>query len=144
MGKKKACPPSEPPTLTDFQKEVLKAIQDYSAQLGDTVRKLAFAGLAVVWVFKTSDAGGQHIDRTPLPATLALVITMIVDFAQYAYSAAAWTLFNRYYDRRDLAPVNAPSWMNAPNEILFWGKAIALAVAYGLLLAYLVRHVLPA
>jgi len=43
--------------------------EDFSKKLGDTSRAFAFAGIALIWVFKTSSASGEP--RLPLYLVIA-------------------------------------------------------------------------
>ena len=73
----------------------LKDARDYyafaSGKTSDLVRQLAFAGIAVIWIFKSDSPGGV----IKLPGELLwplglIVIGLVADFLQYVAATICW------------------------------------------------------
>jgi hypothetical protein len=65
-------------------KRVLETIDFASGKASDGVRTLAFAGFALLWVFKRPTIDGSiGLDRTLLVPAAFLVLALIADVAQY-------------------------------------------------------------
>ena len=118
-----------------------QAYQDLSGKASELTRQLAFAGLALVWIFKSGES-----ERTSVPASLRLpsllmMVALSLDFLQYVVSSAIWGLFARSQERElnleEDPDIYAPRWFNWPAIFCFWTKAAALAAGYVLLLRFL-------
>ena len=119
----------------------LKAYREYSAKASDVSRQLAFAGLAVVWIFKTDvKNGGPKIPTEFVPATIVLILALTFDLFQYVSATVVWGIFNRGKEKAGTKLTDefgAPRAINWPANSFFTAKLIALAVAYGKLLCLL-------
>lgn len=114
-------------------KECRQAYYDSSGQLSDNCRKLAFAGIAVIWIFKQED-GGIYILSTKLLWALFLVVSCLsFDLLQYIYKTVAWGIYHRKRELKDSKSDReflAPCWINWP-AICFLGlKVISIIIAY--------------
>ena len=107
-----------------------------TGKLGEIVRQLDFAGIAVVWMFRSTSQTGHTDDRLIYP--LALHVTYLgLDLLQYIYASAAWGLFTDLRDREGYKnddeierPHRAINW---PTNIFLWGKSIVCVIAFGIL-----------
>jgi hypothetical protein len=111
-------------------------------KVSELVRQLAFAGIAVIWIFRVgSDSGGiKYSDQLLLPLGL-LVLSLAADFSQYFYKSLVWGILNHIYwrSRRDNeADVDVSGKWNWPTIALFWCKACLMAAAYITLLRFIV------
>jgi hypothetical protein len=102
--------------------------------LSSLVRQLAFAGIAIVWLFSdTENLRAVSIPDDLTRAAILIVAALSSDFLQYVYRSAAWGIINR---RRELGRLFAreggpfPSWINWPSLAFFWGKVVLLVAAY--------------
>ena len=113
----------------------------FSGEASKLARQLALAALAVVWIFKTDVAGGGYrVPATLKPAALAAVMALMFDVLQYGYGALFWGWYHRSKERQHLKPddeFEPPREVNWPTLTFFWAKLVAIAVAYGFLLAHL-------
>ena len=78
--------------------ELRDAYYDASGTVSDLVRKLAFAGIAVVWIFRVGDKTGglKYFDAMLWPLGL-FVASLAADFLQYLYKAIVWGSLNTHY-----------------------------------------------
>lgn len=115
--------------------------QYFSGETSKIVRNLSFVGFAIMWLFKGVDVNnniGFHHDL--LMAAIWLILTLVFDFLQYVYGTAAWGIFNRIRECKNLnekKDFNALAWINYPTNICFWFKLIFIAIAYFFLLKFL-------
>jgi hypothetical protein len=120
---------------------VREAYQDFSGKASEIARYMGYAGLAVIWIFTTElPANRGRVPTTLIPAAIAIVLGLALDFLQYAYGAAIWGWYGRKKEIARTPPnkeFEAPAWYNWPTDILFWSKLVVMAVAYAFILAFL-------
>lgn len=113
-----------------------------SGTLSALTRQLSFAGIAIIWIFRTSDELGKGMIADQLLGSLMLfVIALSLDILQYMYSSAAWGIFNRHKERLGTEEddiFTAPPWINWPTNFAFWAKSIATISGYCVLFSFLV------
>lgn len=91
--------------LKDFR----DAYYDSSQSLSNISRQLALAGVALVWLFKTSllpmttgnistDAGLYLIQGDLYSALCFFIICLISDFLQYFYKSFIWGVVHTWHD----------------------------------------------
>lgn len=121
------------------------AYYELSKTLSDLVRKLGFAAIALIWLFTKADTNSAA--KSPIPSdlhlpTILIVLSLVLDFLQYAWSTAAWGGFARL---KELQPgahdadFDAPNWLNWPSLLFFWCKVVSTVAAYCLILRFLFR-----
>ena len=129
-----------------------------TGKVSDLVRQLGFAGIAIIWVFKTQSEGRQIIPKGFLPAGIFLVLALAADLFQYAASVQIWDKFNRNketeltekaeilsaqgvsYDVEE-EDFDAPDSINDLTKRLFWTKFVLMFAAYVYLILYLTYRV---
>lgn len=126
-------------------KEFKDSYYELSGIASDVSRKLGFAGIAVIWVFKT--------DLTEKAYTLApelycagvfIVLSLALDLLQYVFGSFIWGVFWRSKEKSgatDSQQITAPPCYNWPALVLFWGKLLLMVIAYYYLLKFLLGHV---
>lgn len=107
---------------------------EFSSKASEVARTAAFAGLALVWIFKVEGAP----PRPPLgllPATIAFATALFADLLHYAVGATTWGLFHRFHERR-LKDVTADPELSHPKQLswsinfLFIAKIVIVVVGY--------------
>lgn len=99
-------------------KELLEDIQRFSSFLSNVNRNLAFAGIAIIWIFKV----GLKIPNECKWPLLLFVIVLSLDLLQYIYSTFAWLIY--YYfikkkTKRESGEVNENTIIKAPQLITY-------------------------
>jgi hypothetical protein len=128
-------------------KDALDIYYQRSTNLSDVVRQLNFAGIAVIWLFRTGDknAGIPYSDLLLWPLGL-FIASATFDLLQYAYASAAWGIFHRKQEKKlnndPEADFHAPGAINWLSNVFFWGKAILTVAAYCLLVRYIAGHLI--
>ena len=110
-------------------------------------RQIAFAGVALVWVFKDGEAKSQALSlpQELLIPTALLIATLTFDLLQYASAAVIWGFYCRYKELQlgtetdpDLA---VPIWLNWPAIVFFWSKLSSIILAYYFLFSFSVETI---
>lgn len=129
---------SSPGTLT--LKEGYDRSDEASDKSSEINRQLAFAGIAIIWVFKT-DSGGRQIvpDELFLPG-LFLVLSLTFDLLQYVIKSEIWYRVTRKNEKARIKEFTVRPWINYPGDILYWIKIVATLLAYVLLIRFLVAQ----
>jgi len=130
-------------TLDDLWSDV----RELTGKLSDITRQAAYAGLAVIWIFKTGDAGQYHVARSLVWAGALLALVLALDLAQYVASVALrWRNARREEEARGIdyrgKDLTLPQTLNRIPYALFALKVALVAAGYVILLIYLVRVLL--
>jgi hypothetical protein len=115
----------------------------YTGKASEIVRQLAFAGIAVIWVFRTQSGDLVRVPQQLLPPAASLIVALVFDFLQYIAGSLAWGVYQKVKESQQTtedAEFLAPRPINWPALFFFWAKVIAIAVAYALLFCFLVRQ----
>ena len=127
-------------TLDDLWSDV----RELTGKLSDVTRQAAYAGLAVIWIFKTGDAATYDLDRSLIWAGVLLALGLAFDLAQYACNAA-FRWFNARHEEKIRGvdymgkDITLPKRLNRIPYALFALKVTLVAAGYVVLLSYLVR-----
>lgn len=122
-------------------RDLERAKDVFTGKASDLVRQFAFAGIAVIWLVRTSNSA--H----PIPESLAPVLALFGvalagDVLQYAISSLIWTVYYRNKLRENLADdteFEEPGWLPKPAYVLFWLKIVAALAAWLWLTKYLIE-----
>lgn len=113
-----------------------------SKTLSDINRQIAFAGIALIWIFKKTEQSGDFIlcHELVLPAFI-LILGLGLDMLQYIYQSIAWYCFFRKQEKINNnnleTEVLAPLWMSSISWGIFGLKIVAIIVAYIFISTYL-------
>lgn len=120
--------------------EALKAYQELSARASDVSRQLAFAGIAVIWIFRVQSAAGDRLTTDLLLPLILFVSALVLDLMQYIIATLTWGWFHRHHEKKKKkdgvtadVDVKASKYLNYAPLILFWLKMFAVALAYVIL-----------
>ncbi len=94
--------------------EARAAYQEVSALFGENLRRVCFAGIAAVWVFRVDTPNSSATLPTEFAVALGLlVLALVVDLAQYAVQTATWGIWSRRREKQGRANDElAPDWFN--------------------------------
>jgi len=116
-----------------------QAYYDHSGKASDVARALAFAGIALIWIFKIEDEGGPHIPAELLLPAALLAISLACDLLQYISLTLAWGIYHRVKEKAGTkagTEFQAPNVLNWPGLVFFWGKLFSVAWGFLLLVGY--------
>ena len=116
----------------------------FSGKLSANVKQLAFGGIAIVWMFKTSEKGVDTLPQILLISIIFIVLTLVIDSLQYYIGATSWDKFCNEQEKIGKAKdevVNPPVEYVKRINSLFILKSWSLVFGYGLLIYYLFSRV---
>lgn len=117
--------------LSDYR----QTFYDFSAKASEVSRKLAFAGIAIVWIFKTSENISPKVPIDLYLPTALLVLTLALDLLQYVSATIIWGIF-QWKEERKLQDINDDPELGAhplcklPQNVFFLLKIISITLAY--------------
>lgn len=116
----------------------------HSGSASSAARQIAFAGVAVIWVFNQPQSDLPIHLPVPLGwALLFLCVSLAMDLLQYTTSAAIWGLYSRHQEKKfrhrfhEDPDIEPPAIVNWPGIGFFWGKLTTLLAAYVVIASYL-------
>jgi hypothetical protein len=124
--------------------EYRKTFYEFSGKASDVSRQLAFAAIAVIWLFKSDLKGGEHLTiphALILPGIL-IVTALAVDLLQYVLASLIWRLYYRCLEKKRVpadADVQHSPWLEIPITALFWVKVFLVVLAYIFILLFLLE-----
>ncbi len=114
---------------------------EFSGILSNNTRKLAFAGIAIVWIFKQEKDDFYVIPNALQIAMLTFVISLSLDLLQYIWQTIIWGCFHTYKETKlkhdEKADFLAPCIFKKVADFIFWLKVIAIVPGYFILLRFL-------
>ena len=75
---------------------------EFSGKLSDNARKLAFAGIAIVWIFKQGENSLYTIPDPLKAVMLMFVISLSLDLLHYIWQTIVWGRFYTYKENKFL------------------------------------------
>jgi hypothetical protein len=106
----------------------------HSTSLSTVNRQLAFAGIAVIWIFVIKKDGQITIDDELLFPLGCFVLGLTFDLLQYMYASAIWGYFNRQKELDSNITIEsdftAPRIINWPTITFFWLKSCSVITGY--------------
>lgn len=130
-----------------------KCYEDMTAKVSELSRQLAFAGIAVIWIFKdggaVAPAGAPPtlIPRDLILAMCAFVAFLSLDYLQYLSASVVWRIYARHKEiqcEKVNAPVTEdfshPAWISWPYTPFFYLKIVAMVFGQIVLFSYLAHR----
>jgi hypothetical protein len=117
-----------------------EAFYTFSGKASDLNRQLAFAGIAIIWLFKKEPVSGLTVPRELVFPGLLIVSSLAVDMLQYTIASVLWRWFYRSKEKLNISEekdIKHGVWWERPIWIAFWLKIILVLSAYGFLIEYL-------
>lgn len=121
--------------------EYKQTYYDFSGKASDVARQLAFAGIALVWIFRVEVEGGLTIPRGLFLPAVLLALTLGFDLLQYISGTAVWGIF-QWKEERKLEDVktdpdlDTPTYLKWPHYCFFVLKLVVILAAYYFLIEY--------
>lgn len=125
--------------LKDFRKDA----HSFTEKLSNINRNLAFAGIAIIWVFKIQEKQNIIIPRDLLIPLYFIIISLVLDLSQYLIGSIAWTIFHRYKEKKgieDETDLKAPRWISNILYFIFFLKVVFNIFAFIFLFIYISKE----
>lgn len=120
--------------------ECRNAYYDYSRKASEIVRYLGFAGIALIWVFRSENSGAITVPVKLLFPSILLIIGLTLDLLHAVTGTITWGIYNRYKEHsgtKETDKFKAPVRINWGTLFFFWTKIIVIIWAYVLLINFL-------
>jgi hypothetical protein len=104
----------------------------YSGKLSDITRQLAFAGIAVIWLFKKDVSGTPAIPEQLLLPGLLILVSLFCDLVQYIAGSLFWRWVYRHKEKTGVsedADEQHSEWLERPIFLFFVLKIAALSAS---------------
>ncbi|MBK9479124.1 MAG: hypothetical protein IPN99_09865, partial [Bacteroidetes bacterium] len=96
---------------------------EFSKQTSVLVRQFAFAGIAIIWIFKYDKPTEHLIPIELFKPLLYFVSTLVFDLLQYLIPTIIFTIFFRYHEKENKGKtgidIKASGWLSAPGWVCF-------------------------
>lgn len=107
---------------------------EFSGKLSNNARKLAFAGIAIVWIFKQGENGAYIIPEALKTVMLMFIMSLSLDLLHYIWQTIVWGAFYTYKEiklkHKEDVEFLAPTIFKNIATVIFWSKVIALVLGY--------------
>jgi hypothetical protein len=114
---------------------------EFSGKASDVARNLAFAGIALIWLFRIENEPTPRIPPQLLPPLTLLAMSLGLDLLQYISATCVWGIFQWHHERtlKDKSQdpqLAASTWLKLPQFGFFALKLISVLAAYALIVKY--------
>ena len=114
----------------------------FSGKASDISRHLAFAGIAIIWIFRAVNEDVPRIPAQLVFPTILFAVALAFDLLQYIVGTIIWSVFHRYHELKvedgDDPEITAPPILNYPAWILFGVKIVLVFWSYIILIKFLI------
>jgi hypothetical protein len=123
--------------------EYRKTYYDLSAKASDVARQLAFAGIAIIWIFKLDSKPIPVIPKQLIMPAALLACAFASDLLHYIVATFIWGNFQWRKERKkkdgETDPdLIAPRCLNWPGLGFFSLKLLFVALAYYFIIKYII------
>jgi len=113
----------------------------FSGKASDVSRQLAFAGIALIWIFKIDSSGHTTVPPKLIWPGVLIVASLTLDLFQYFVGSVIWRCYYRALEKRGTREdVELPlhdEWRELSITGLFFLKVACVIAAYGFILVFL-------
>lgn len=124
-------------------KDYLDDFDTYTSKASEVNRQLAFAGIAIIWLFKNPEGNKSLFTHELITPLFCLIISLSLDLFQYLLGSIIWGIFfeikERQINKGEIKDndIKANRILSYAITFFFVLKIIAMCIAYYFLLAYL-------
>lgn len=115
--------------------------ETYTGLASTVTRQLAFAGIAIIWIFKEGTSKDPRLPQALLLPAFGCALTLGLDFLQYVVASIRWRNFAEMKENVEKAGPSerfqVPYEVNRDAERLFNLKLFVIAITYLVLILYL-------
>ena len=115
----------------------------FTGKLSEINRQIAFAGIALIWIFKNGENSNLKIENELILPAILIVLSLAFDIFQYIYQSITWSIFYTYYNRKNKSEekkIKSPEYLNYPSWFFFIVKVILVLLAYWKILFFLIDN----
>ena len=116
-----------------------------STNASTVIRQASFAGIALIWVFKTEYGATVTLPNELLWPTLFLTLSLAFDLLHYIVSTAIWGIYNRIKEIEHgpnyKEDIGVSKYLNWPAIFFFWGKVFFVLAGYFNIFTYVLKNI---
>lgn len=128
--------------------EYKQAYYEFTGLTSTSARQLAFAGIAIIWLFRHGEADSLKLPHDLLYPSAFFVVCLAADLFQYFVSSAIWGIFHRVKEKEfeknsssEEILLKAPAYLNWPNLVFFYLKVLCVFLAYAQLFFFIIKTI---
>ena len=132
--------------------KVREEVYYFSQKASDANQKLAIAGVALIWLFRSGTKENIQFPHLLFFALTLFIVSLIIDILHYSIFAPIWSIhYKNEYNRISSAnhanadieqtDVKQPNTGNILGWILFYGKLAFLIIGYISFFIYLLDNI---
>lgn len=128
-------------------KDIRASQDEITGKLSDITRQLAFAGIAIIWIFRIGEDNYPIIalSKNLVWPLIFIILSLFLDLLHYSYSS----YIHRYIIKKaiNIGKKNDEDYFKVkekwikPTRILFWLKVVSLIIGYVLLIIFVLGHI---
>lgn len=126
-------------------KDIRGSYATKSTSASTVSRQASFAGIALIWVFKTQHGSTLVLPNDLLLPTFFLTLSLAFDLLQYVISSAIWGIFNRIKEIEHgpnyEGDIGVSKYLNWPAIFFFWGKLLFVLIGYYYIFNYVLTTI---
>jgi hypothetical protein len=111
----------------------------FSGKASDISRQLAFAGIAIIWLFKKDALPALSIPHELLVPGILILFSLALDLFHYCLASLIWRLYYRSKEKSGTSEdeeLQHSVWLERPLWFLFVAKIILVLLAYLWIIRY--------
>jgi len=121
--------------------------------LSALIRNLAFAGIGIIWIFRSSDLTRDILPKQLLTPLTLIVLSLIADVTQYLWRAVTIYIIYRIKEREfrkqkeknetkaELSDVTMPDFIRIGSWTFFILKIVFVFIAYAYIFAFITTKI---
>jgi len=117
-------------------RDLVKDLKDFTEKLSNVNRQIAFAGIAIIWIFRIEEGTSTSISKELILPIILLIAALAFDLIQFLFSSIAWKvyLWKKEQTTKSEDDFRVPSWISNISYFgFFFPKVIFTITAYSLL-----------
>ena len=125
-------------------KKYLEAYHEFSGKASDIARQLAFAAIAIIWIFKTNSIEIIAIPNELIRPSALIIMALAFDLLQYVIASIIWKIFYSLKERKGVPvdqDVKASPWLSRIVLFFFIFKILFVIVGYILIFKFILSKI---
>ncbi|UVO16793.1 hypothetical protein [Stutzerimonas stutzeri] len=117
---------------------------ELSGSASNVARQIAFAGIALIWIFKKDSSTGLSLPNELLWPTMLLISGLTADLLQYISASVVWGVFHRVKEikgHKSDDQLDAPLVLNWPALFFFWIKLFLITGGNIAIISYAAKSI---
>jgi hypothetical protein len=126
-------------------KDVWAYYSSYNKSVNEITRQIAYAGIAIIWVFRVTASNQIHVPKGLFIAGFFIGLALFLDYLQYIVGSMIYERFGTRMEKKiktDDEEFQEPEELLRPMDALFYAKIVAVLAGYIFIMKFLVDNLL--